>query len=775
LVFAFLHYFNGYAQTYEQEFQERASILINRVADFGDPGFGNNIDPEKFQWPYILARMKKYGAADDTANSRIHRYRNRRPFHFTLVGMARIMNQFALAPRMVEHKQLYLQNIFNRNDSYNAWTDEGTENHINMSRTSGYLAAQNALNNPAFPDAATRLSTSKTWIMDFAKRLYTGGTSEWNSSQYASYNIIGWLNLYDFADDPEVRAAARAVLDYYACELSVHYTQGWLGGAEMRAVGVPILNNSGNNLTNVFTANGGDYFAWFWFGDLAKEIGTNYWSGREFYQAIHAALSTYRPPSIAVKIAKGELSVPANYKIAWASYYMLSPAYLHAQMYRDKGYTLGSAYLPYGGWGGGSFAIVSWKLVGKVDKVPSDSVKYPQFVTGSGRYYNQARGRGRQPYDQFVQHKNVIIQMTKTPVNAAAVDQQVASLFQTWDQQWRADFIQRFSSTDDKLSMPPVVKIGGAQPNINESYISYPVNAEIERVANVFFIKLEKCYIAAFSLASNQPGDPVNDGNISRRMVVDQASAGSICGFVLEAANAADFVSFEAFKQAIQAKNGLDKSQLALDKVKYISLNNDTIEAVYQMQGNYMEPIFDWGFGPTTRQVIQTSPPYLQPTNYPPGGRVAAWSVNGNPFTLDSTWALYEGPNVNLKNEVLRFTEDTGGITRYYQVDYTGNVPVFSEGEITNAKLMVDAKFGVKSFPNPTHGQFFLDVMVPEPINAVLSISGIDGKLHKKLSVELKNSGSNVLPIDINKLPSGIYMVQLKAGQYAAITKIVLQ
>lgn len=762
------------AQDYEAAFQQRSLLLINQVADKGDPGVGNPIDPEKFNWPFVLARLHKYGLNDDTANARIHRFRLRSPFHFTLVGMARIMNQFAGAPRMLEHRQLYLQNIFNRNDSYNAWTDEGTENHTNMARTSGYLAAQNALNNPAFPDAATRLATSKIWVMDYAKRLYYGGASEWNSSQYAAYNIIGWLNLYDFATDPEVKAAARAVLDYYACELAIHYVQGWLGGAEMRAVGVPILNNSGNNLTNVFVPQGGDYFAWLWFGDLCREIGANYWTGREYYQSVHAALSNYRPPHIAVKLARGELAVPASYKMSWAGYYCLDPSYLHAQLYHSHGFTLGSAYLPYGGWGGGSFAIISWKLVGKVSKVPGDTVKFPQFVTGAGRYYNQNRGRGRQPYDQFVQHKNVLIQMTRTPTNAAAIDQQVAGIFQTWDQLWRNDFIQRFSATDDKLSMPPVVKISNPQPTRNESYISFPANATYEWVNNVFFIRLEQCYIAAYALGGNQPGQPVNDGNASRQMVIDQAPLGSICGFVLEAVDANAFSSYETFKQAIIAKNGLDKSQIANNKIRYISLSNDTIEASYQLQGSYTEPIFDWGYGPTTRQVIQTSPPFLQPSSYPPSGRVALWAINGDTVKLDNNWPLYEGPNVRLANRVLRMSYDSAGVTHFYQVDYSGLVPVFSQGVITQTAAFDTKVPGLRAYPNPSSGQFFVEIYAHEPMHAQLLVTTLEGKQLYKQPATFKNSGTHVLPVDVSKLASGIYLLQLKAVGHTSVLKLVI-
>jgi hypothetical protein len=344
------------AQNLEVEFQARVNILTNQVADkyanLRPPGFtntGNTPDPEKFNWPQVIARLKKYGLNDDTSNIRIDRFKTNSPFHFTLAGMARIMNQFPNAPQMIANKQIYLQRIFSRTDSYNAFTDEGTENHNNMARTSGYLAAQNALGNPSFPQAEAKLAQNKTWIMEFSRRLYHGGAAEWNSSQYGAYNLIGWLNLYDFATDAEVKAAARAVCDYYSLEIAIHYSQGWTGGSEMRSVGVPILGTSGNNPNNVFSTNSQDYLGWLWFGDLSKGIGTNYWTGSEYIQSIHAAVSSYRPSWYAVKIAKKEIALPALFKASKSEYYGLVPSFLHQNFYADKGYNMGTAYLPYGG------------------------------------------------------------------------------------------------------------------------------------------------------------------------------------------------------------------------------------------------------------------------------------------------------------------------------------------------------------------------------------------------------------------------------------------
>lgn len=771
------------AQTYEQEFQQRANLLIDEVADryanLRPPGFRNNTsgggsvpDPEKFNWPQVIARLHKYGINDDTANVRIERFRNNNPFHFRIVGTTRIMNRFPNAPKMVEHKQLYLQRIFSRSDSYNAWTEEGTENHNAMSKTSGYLAAQNALGNAAFPNAQARLAQSKSWIMEFAKRLYKGGAAEWNSSQYHAYNVIGWLNLFDFAADPEVKAAARAVLDYYAVEIAIHHAQGWFSGPEMRSVGVPLFGVTNNQPNNVFSANSGDYLGWLWFGDLSRKLGRNYWTGNEYIQSVHAAISSYRPPHYTWLIAKKEITLPAEFRSAKAAYYALTPAFMHQHQYENRGYSLGTAYMPYGGWGGGSFAILSWKLVGRRNFDPVDSVKAPEMVTGAGRYYNQNRGRGRQPYDQFVQHKNVLVQMTKTPVNAAQIDTLIKFVFQRWDTRWTTDFIQRYSATDDKMSMKPVNKLNGVASR-NESYVSYPAAANVVRANNIVFVELERCFLAIRSLHNNLPSAPANDNNITRQMITDMGVPGSICGFVLEAANKEDHTNFAAFQAAITGANGLDKSQIAQNKVKYTNLQGDVVEAIYQERGSYVEPIFDWGFGPTTPQTIQTTPPFLQPSDYPlneASGRVAKWTVNGDTVRLNGSWPVYEGGGVTLANENLRLEYDSAGNRYYYNVDFTGTVPVFTSGRVTANRHLLEESLVV--YPNPVRVGEQVNISIPEDETVRgYKVYTLDGKLVQESDFGRR---ARVFKIPTQRLSPGSYQVVVETSKSIHGQKLLL-
>lgn len=643
----------AWAQSYEEEFQKRAGYLTNQVADvyaFSAPGrdgiSGSIPDPEKYNWPPTIARLWKYCLDDSVANRRITTFKDNDPFHFTLVGMARIMFLFPDAPALRQHKLTYLREVWNRTDSYNAWTIEGTENHLNMSRTSGYLYAEEMLKYPSeFPAAqvTARRDSMKNWILRMTRQVYMTGNAEWNSSTYEVYNLIGWLNLYDFARDPQVRNAAKAMLDYLTTEIALHYSQGILGGAESR----------GTASTSVRT--GTDYLAWLWFGDAPRNPmvtvgGLGFWSGNDYIQSMHAATSQYRPDPMLVKLARKQLGS--------GMYYMGRPGYLYDKprsvrntFFISPNYTLGATQLPYRGFAGGNSQFTNWKMVARVDTPAGTAV----MVAGSGRYWNYWSGRARHPYDQFVHYKNVLIQMTKTPVNHQALMDASVSLYTQWQNQWRTDFTQRFSASDVKLTMGTNGTPIGAQTRntgkLNQTYVSWPTGYSSVVNNGVTFVNFGKTFMAVRSLKLNNPTAEANEANANRRQVSDTAALGQLVGLVVEFAEASDHASFAAFQTAIIAKNGLDKSRLNQDKVEYTSLQDDVIEADYETDGDADEPLYDWGYGPTSQLVWHASPPFMQPT-WPQGagmGRIPDAEINGAPRT-DAPFDVFNGNGLALRN-----------------------------------------------------------------------------------------------------------------------------
>lgn len=750
----------AYAQTYEEGFTQRANLLIDNMADVyalrapGYLGQANVPDPEKYNWPAIIARMHKYGVQDDTSNIRITRFRNRSPFHFTLVGMARIMKQYEQAPAMQQYKDTYLTNVFNRTDGYNAFTGEGTENHTNMCRPSGYLYAQYALGNPLHPQAATRLAEMKQWILQWSKLLYRGGHGEWASSTYNTWSVVGWLNLYDFAEDPEVKLCARAVLDYYATEMALRYSQGITGGAEMR----------GGSANETVRADS-DYLNWLWFGDIPKDVKSNFWPGNQKVSATLAAVSSYRPPVIARELAKKTLTNPAWYRESRPAYLLENPSYVKQHFYIDRNYSLGTCYFPYGGFTGGDFQTITWKLVSRV--ADGDSTKSAQTLTGQGRYYNQGAGRARNPYDQFAQHKNVLIQMTKTPANADDLDNSVLTLLNTWRSNWQRDFSARFPG-DNKPNPVSDLRGGKNSGNKNTSYISWLNNQapSIVRRGGVAFLQLEKTFVAVRSLAQDS-ASATEAESTSRTRITDAAPVGNHVGLVLEVANADDHASFEAFQNAIISAAGLDKTQLSNGIVSYTSLQGDVLSMQYQSNGTYTEPIYDWGWGPTSALALSTAPPFLAPT-FPSGeshGRIATMSFNGQAQDLNTPWPVFDGPNLKMDNNTLRLETDQN----FYQVDYTGNLPVFTEGALGIASNLTP-NTNLNVYPNPATNQVFVNLNQSEN-SGLLKVYHADGKLVQAQTINQQQT----IILNTSQWNRGLYFITIETPSGKKTSKLLLQ
>ncbi len=652
----------------QKPFHARAEYIINFAADIYQVPRPNYMDPEKVYWPVTIARLQKYGIDDTVANSYIalDEFVERNPFHFILVGMARLMPLFPHAPEMEKYRFDYLNNVYNRHDSYNPWTCEGTENHISMSRTSGYIFAQIMEKYPErYPKALQFKQMMKKWIRYYSKRIYEVGAGEFNAGTYGIFNIIGWLNLFDFADDNEVRLMARAVLDYYAVEIALHYTQGMTGGSESR--GAPTTKACHTET---------DYLAWLWYNDSPKPIDKNFFNDKKNkhpLQVVHAATSNYRPPEIARPLAMKRIHVPAFYKNSKPSYLLAKASYIKQHFYISHNFTLGTAYYPYGAFTTAAYKNVTWKLVSRVD---SGQGKNPDLVTGGGTFYPDRQGKVRNPWLQTVQHKNVLIQMNNMPKNAGEIYEQIEDTIKVWAQRWKRDFIKRYGRDDEKIRnkhLYPVkfMESGNTSKKGNGCYLFIHTPRNIKLKDKMLFVELEKSFLAIRSFNSV----PQLEGNL----IMDFAPPGLTAGIVMETGDSGNFGNFQHFIDSVMKKSSLDLTALKNEhSIVYQSVSGDVIEATYGISGSFTEPLYDWGYGPETPQLIQSVPPFQQP-EWPSGKgheRLATWAVNGKTVNLQKHWPVYSGPAFSLNNSVLQLRDENENV---YCVDYSGYLPVFKE------------------------------------------------------------------------------------------------
>ncbi len=758
---------------YESDFQTRAILLRDALiaADFGSPGLGvpnvNSIDDEKHYWPKAIAWFEKNGPNDDTANRWFSLCYTRSPFHFIYVGTVRILALYPTAPSVVTYGKDYITNAFNRNDNYNFVTNEGTENHINMSRTSGYLYCQLAKERyPAdFPKADSLKSVLKQWIMDYSKAVYNNGTSEWNSSQYGAYNIVGWLNLYDFATDVDVRKAAKAVLDYYAIEMAMNWSWFALAGAECRSA-------KGADVDGKQSA---EYLGWLWYSP-ATTAPPQGWSPKEFSQAMHAATSSYRPPAAAIALSKKQ-NLPAGWhEYSRGSYLFEQHSFSKHFLYYDRCFALGSFISELGGYTGASYAVVPWRLV-----VSRGNSTFPYTISGNGRASSSTSARGLSPYTQITQYKNVLILMTKTPSNYQQIYDAVrdscaivingcgsgcntfdATKPDKWSAKWHRDFKLRFpnGAFEGIANKTPVNYLSVNTSSTNDSYLSIPGVLTNQHSGNVTVVDLDSVWMGVIYFNSSE-AFPVGT---ARKRLTDSAPVDSMSGFIVEVVKKSEYSDINTYFTALNGRTRYINRSTGI--VRYTTAEGVVIESRYQKTGVFSEPIFDWGWGPKTADPAMFANPtvkFLQPdwSSIANAGRIPYLSINSTPVNLASSadWPTLNGPNVHLDNYLLTMGSGADSIA----IDYTGSVPVFYPDIFTESQnVKKQGNSSINIFPNPTTGQLNVTGISG---NASYDVIGTTGNVITKGMIK-----NNV--INLAGLPSGVYIIKV-AGNGSSTTKLI--
>jgi len=171
----------------------------------------------------------------------------------------------------------------------NSWVDvRNTDNLRAMREGAVYLMAEETGNTEVAKIYADR-------IRAYANACYSTGMGEWDSANYLAHTIVGYLQIYDFAKDPEVKSLAKGVLDYLSTVAAVAYFKG--------AVCAP----NARDYNNVGPKQGFAGEAWLWFGENdAPESGKPY---RDF---IHMATSAYRPPAAVMAVARKDFAKPVE-------------------------------------------------------------------------------------------------------------------------------------------------------------------------------------------------------------------------------------------------------------------------------------------------------------------------------------------------------------------------------------------------------------------------------------------------------------------------------
>lgn len=171
----------------------------------------------------------------------------------------------------------------------NSWVDvRSTENLYLMRVSAVYLFAETTGNKAV-------VAKYKDEIRRYAVALYRVGMGEWDSENYHGHSLAPLCNLYDFAEDEEVRLLAKACLDWMFTAGAVKYYRGAFNGPTKRDYNHP--QPFGGSAANMLSVH---------FGECPqKEID---WESDE----VHLITSNYRPPAAVLQLARKNFAKPVE-------------------------------------------------------------------------------------------------------------------------------------------------------------------------------------------------------------------------------------------------------------------------------------------------------------------------------------------------------------------------------------------------------------------------------------------------------------------------------
>lgn len=204
------------------------------------------------------------------------------------VKMRDAMRIFTTVDPLTQHFTTPRKFWENSQDNCDTWIDcRNTDNFRAMRDTSAYLMAEEAGNE------RTR-QIYKEMLAVKVQSLYQIGQGEWDSEAYLGHALTTYVNLYDFAKDPEVKAIAKSALDWFTITGALKYWRGGFGGPSKRDY------SDGNCVW----CSGASQALGLYFGDSPiKDVSQN-------PDLVHLISSSYRPPLAAVMLARKQFTKP---------------------------------------------------------------------------------------------------------------------------------------------------------------------------------------------------------------------------------------------------------------------------------------------------------------------------------------------------------------------------------------------------------------------------------------------------------------------------------
>ncbi|MEM8778605.1 MAG: hypothetical protein AAGF26_06985 [Cyanobacteria bacterium P01_G01_bin.49] len=534
-------YRNQWTSELEQEFQQRATTIIN---DYGNKKSYGNTSGENEKRSYPRAMFDFLAGNEDKAiaflqkpdsEAKKHQHTNGIDYYycFTLKGQIRkyfLFGEFldpAYKQRMFEGaKKWTAQDPLTRpHPTYGFGNNSGKD--WDISQRGGWVDARNTDNLRAMRETSVYLMAEETGnektrliykekIQRYVWALYHIGMGEWDSEVYHGHTFAPYLNLYDFAKDPEVKLLAKAALDWLSAAAAIKYYHGSWGGPVKRDYGggnAPLASSSAQTF-------------WLYFGDTPLP------NNHSEEDTLFFVTSTYRPPLAIMNLARKNFKKPVEILSSkpmyenWKPGNDKEPGYWETQFFGHS-YQMGSL--------AGKFAdgdVAPFKLMADNTQRGVD-----YFVANTGRKFV---GPGKRPRDQIGQYRNLLIWLrpsSKQPFN-----------------------------------------------------FQIPKNAQKDVEAGIWFVQLEKTWLAMHPINLQQYQEVAYKNKKNQETYAQELfltapkQDNDYYGFVLEVGEQETHGSYQQFKNAIKAKSKLDLKNLSQGIVSYQGSNQQTLQFTYNKE-----------------------------------------------------------------------------------------------------------------------------------------------------------------------------------------------
>ncbi|MEL7120671.1 MAG: hypothetical protein AAFO07_14565 [Bacteroidota bacterium] len=513
--------------------------------------------------------------------------------------------------------------------------DGGTENHKTMWRTSALVYAQLFPENSLISSYSTQeaLALSKEMIRDFLQRIIQMGNGEYDSQIYYPHSIEGFLNLYDFSTDPELKELAKFALDYYFMSYGLKVVDGAVAGGQKRGY---LPDEKPGEMES---------FLWAYFDASSRSVDG-------YHPKLHQVTTTYRPNKVIYNLIKQKMEKPYSMRISRPFYHMDHYNAFQESFYRSKSYGMGNVYM----------SIVDNPNQQMVWSLIAEGKEGPLGFSG-GQAYAQT-SFGHSPYTQTLHHENTLL-LLSAPTQAKEDNKdfkinkkrmnpwhlpdsaQVQSYEETNRIRYGSKPLQAISSTPPQ-SVEELNEFWAQKNTSAASWLWVPKQTDKRTMTeDRLLIQANKTFVS-IRFIGDEPFWVAPDSKTLAQVTARGFKKalqhydlfvipGEVSGYILEAAETSDYSDLNSFGQDLEKNSKLTLRGL---KLQYKNLKGDKLKMEYQ-----------------------------------PDKLKAKSSINNKALDYDN-WndgAVYTGPYLNIKEGVLEVSDGKEG----YQVDFRGNQPIY--------------------------------------------------------------------------------------------------